>query len=126
MFSRFIVTLQLTENISIHPFFHPRPRIQHAVKNHDSRCLSLKASSEQTASIYTIVTNQNTLITSNSVPNTLPVTPPDTQFSEFPVYSYRNFDPLPTVVYTQHEEETNDLIAGLKPGYVFLDYIVCL
>ena len=37
---------------------------------------------------------------------------------EFPLYSYKRYKPLPTVVYTQHEEEANDLIAGLKPGYV--------
>ena len=42
--------------------------------------------------------------------------------TEFPIYSYRRYKPLPTVVYTQHEEEANDLLAGLKPGYVILKY----
>ena len=39
--------------------------------------------------------------------------------SQYPIYSYKQYKPLPTVVYTQHEEEANDLIGGLKPGYVF-------
>ena len=38
--------------------------------------------------------------------------------AQLPVYSYKDSQPLPTVVYTQHEEEANELIAGLKVGYV--------
>jgi hypothetical protein len=43
---------------------------------------------------------------------------PDAEINQFPVYSYDHCEPLPTVVYTQHEEEANELIAGLKAGYV--------
>ena len=39
--------------------------------------------------------------------------------SQYPIYSYKQYKPLPTVVYTQHEEEANELVAGLKAGYVF-------
>ena len=42
----------------------------------------------------------------------------DAQINQFPVYSYDHCKPLPTVVYIQHEEEANELIAGLKAGYV--------
>ena len=38
----------------------------------------------------------------------------------FPFYSYKEFVPKPTVVYTRHEEEANELIMSLKHGYVFL------
>ena len=50
----------------------------------------------------------NTLLTPNSVPGV-----------QIPVYSYKHCKPLPNVVYTQHEEEANELVAGLKAGYVF-------
>jgi hypothetical protein len=43
---------------------------------------------------------------------------PTSQNGMFPIYSYKHYEPSPTVVYTQHEEEVNDLIAGLKAGYV--------
>jgi hypothetical protein len=52
----------------------------------------------------------NTLLTPNSVS--------DVQIDQVPVYSYKQCKPLPTVVYTQHEEEADELIAGLKAGYV--------
>lgn len=64
----------------------------------------------------------NTLVTPNSVPDTPAIPPPGSQFKDnlnHPVYSYKHYKPSPTVVYTQHEEEANDLIAGLKAGYVF-------
>ena len=36
-----------------------------------------------------------------------------------PKYSYRDYHhPTPTVVYTRHEEEADDLVLGLKPGCV--------
>ena len=54
----------------------------------------------------------NTILTSNS-------SVPGVQIDQFPVYSYKHCNPLPTVVYTQHEEEANELIARLKAGYVF-------
>lgn len=64
-----------------------------------------------------------TLATSNSVRDTPTTIPSDVQFEDnlvqFPVYSYKHCKPLPTVVYTQHEEEANNLIAGLKAGYAF-------
>ena len=50
----------------------------------------------------------DTLLTPDSVPAV-----------QTPFYSYKDYNPLPTVVYTQHEEEANELIAGLKAGYVF-------
>ena len=36
--------------------------------------------------------------------------------SSFPFYSYKEYAPMPTVVYTRHEEETNELVSSLKPG----------
>jgi hypothetical protein len=56
----------------------------------------------------------NTFLTSNDLKNFVPGAQINPQF---PIYSYKRYTPLPTVVYTQHEEETNDLIAGLKAGY---------
>ena len=68
-----------------------------------------------------------------SAPNTRPEAPttdrPDSaQAVEFdaegrqaplPKYSYRDYHhPTPTVVYTRHEEEADDLVLGLKPGCV--------
>lgn len=36
---------------------------------------------------------------------------------ELPLYSYKDYTkPKPALVYTKHEDETNDLINGLKPG----------
>ena len=59
--------------------------------------------------------SMNTFVPSeNSVPD---AENPDIN-PHFPIYSYKRYKPLPTVVFTQHEEEANDLIAGLKPGYV--------
>jgi len=46
---------------------------------------------------------------------------PGAQLNQFPLYSYTHFKPLPTVVYTQHEEEANELIAGLKAGPIAFD-----
>jgi hypothetical protein len=50
--------------------------------------------------------------------------------SQFPVYSYDHCKPLPTVVYTRHEGEANELIARLKAGYVLSinisQFLVCL
>jgi hypothetical protein len=43
----------------------------------------------------------------------------DEQINQFPVYSYKHCEPLPTVVYIQQEEEANRLITKLKAGYVF-------
>lgn len=31
-----------------------------------------------------------------------------------PIYSYKDYTPAPAVVYTRHEEEANDIVAGLK------------
>ncbi|KAF8809416.1 ribonuclease H-like protein [Phlegmacium glaucopus] len=115
-------------NKPIHPFF--RPRIQHASNSWSNgpRYLSSKVSSPP-ASLNAITTTSsavsgklefNTLAISDSVPDM-----PDIQFKDnldqFPVYSYKRHKPLPVVVYTQHEEEANDLIAGLKAGPVALD-----
>lgn len=36
-----------------------------------------------------------------------------------PPYSYKDYSPTPTTVYTQHEEEANDLVETLK-GCVFI------
>jgi hypothetical protein len=55
----------------------------------------------------------NTLLTPDSVP--------DVQIDQVPVYSYKQCKPLPTVVYTQDEEEANKLIAGLKAGPIAFD-----
>jgi len=33
-----------------------------------------------------------------------------------PIYTYRDYKPKPSIVYTRHEEETNDLIDGLRSG----------
>lgn len=61
--------------------------------------------------------------------------PDSTQAGEFdvegrqaplPKYSYRDYHhPTPTVVYTRHEEEADDLVLGLKPGPVSLDLEWC-
>ncbi|KAF9012016.1 ribonuclease H-like domain-containing protein [Cyathus striatus] len=40
---------------------------------------------------------------------------------EYPTYSYRDYAPAATVVYTRHEEEADDLIGSLKPGPVAFD-----
>ena len=38
--------------------------------------------------------------------------------SSFPLYSYKEYTPKSTVVYTRHEEEANELISSLKHGQV--------
>ena len=44
-----------------------------------------------------------------------------------PKYSYRDYyHPTPTVVYTRHEEEADDLILGLKPGCVLCLFVQSL
>lgn len=50
---------------------------------------------------------------SNSEP-TIQATVEDLNTEPLPVYSYKDFTPQPTIVYTQHEEETNDLVDALK------------
>ncbi|KAF9447045.1 ribonuclease H-like protein [Macrolepiota fuliginosa MF-IS2] len=35
-----------------------------------------------------------------------------------PIYSYKDYGPKPCVVYTRNEEEANDLVDSLKPGFV--------
>jgi hypothetical protein len=38
-----------------------------------------------------------------------------------PLYSYKDYtSPKPYIVYTRHEEETNDLVDSLKRGFVIL------
>ena len=129
-----------TENTSIHPFF--RSHIPHTSSNGPHIALRAASSAPatqlrlETPPLDGIATNQkatsgklnsvNTFLTSND-------SVPDTQINQFPIYSYKHYKPLPTVVYTQHEEEANDLIAGLKPGYVFFNehvsqffFLVCL
>lgn len=39
---------------------------------------------------------------------------------DLPPYSYKDYEPKPCLVYTTHEEETNDLVDTLKPGSVLL------
>lgn len=42
---------------------------------------------------------------------------PPVPTEELPLYSYKDYtNPKPVLVYTKHEDETNDLIDGLKPG----------
>jgi hypothetical protein len=113
-----------------------RPHISHPYNGYGSRCFALKAASSapasdlrlETASLNAIAASKkaapkkrkekldpvNTFLTSNSVPGA--------QINEFPVYSYKHYKPLPTVVYIRHEREANDLIAGLKAGCVFQTY----
>ena len=106
-----------------------RPHISHASYGYGPRCFALKATSSapaselrwETASLNAVAASRNaasgkldpmdTFLTPNSVP--------DAQIDQFPIYSYKQYKPLPTVVYTQHEQEANNLIAGLKAGYVF-------
>ena len=124
----------LSKGISrTHSFF--RPHISHAFDSYGLRCFALtrRAASSLPASELTLDTaplnaiaaskkkkpaskkkkldSLNTLLTSNTVP--------DVQIIQVPVYSYKHCKPLPTVVYTQHEKEANELIARLKTGYVF-------
>jgi hypothetical protein len=37
-----------------------------------------------------------------------------TSSNSLPAYSYKDYSPTPTTVYTQHEEEANDLVETLK------------
>ena len=119
----FMVALHPTKNISIHPFFRPHAS-SCGPRYFALRAASSAAASElrlELASLNAIASSQNaasgklnsvnTFLTSSSVP--------DAQINQFPIYSYKHYKPLPTVVYTQHEQEANDLIAGLKAGYVF-------
>ena len=114
-------------NISIHPFF--RLHIPHAPSNGPHFALRSASSAPatqlrlETTPLNTIPTNQPENAVSgklNSVTSFLTSknSAPDAEINQFPIYSYQRYNPLPTVVYTQHEEETNDLIAALKPGYV--------
>ena len=42
-----------------------------------------------------------------------------------PLYSYKQYRPVPAVVYTQHEEEANDLVQGMKGPLGFdLEWVV--
>lgn len=42
-----------------------------------------------------------------------------------PLYSYKQYRPVPAVVYTQHEEEANDLVQSLKGPIGFdLEWVV--
>lgn len=43
-----------------------------------------------------------------------------------PIYTYRDYKPKPSIVYTRHEEETNDLIDGLRSGPVAMDLEWCV
>ena len=99
--------------------------MQHPSNSYDPPCLSLGVSPPPTLKLghktspSTVTENLdsvNTLATSNTVTDTPVITPPG---AKLPVYSYKNYKPSPTVVYTQHEEEANDLIGGLKAGHVF-------
>jgi hypothetical protein len=113
-----------------HSYF--RPHISHTSNSYGRRCFALKAASSapaselrlETASLNAIAASRkatsrklkldpmDTFLTPNNVP--------DAQTDQLPVvYSYKHYKPLPTVVYTEHEQEANDLIARLKPGYVF-------
>ena len=118
-------TLQLKTN-SIHPFFSLHiPHVSSNGSHFGLRAASSAAATQlrlETTPLNEITTNQNagasgkldsvnTFLTSKAVP--------DTQIDQSPIYSYKHFKPLPTVVYTQHEEEANDLIGALKPGYAF-------
>ena len=111
-----------------------RPHISHAFDSYGFRCYALKAVSStpapeltlETASLNVIATSKKKKTTPkkkklDSV-TTLPASSsiPDVQINQDPVYySYKHHEPLPTVVYTQHEEEANELITRLKAGYVF-------
>ncbi|KAM5539759.1 hypothetical protein V8D89_006572 [Ganoderma adspersum] len=45
--------------------------------------------------------------------------------SNLPLYSYKQYRPTPAVVYTQHEEEANDLVQGMKGPLGFdLEWVV--
>ena len=45
--------------------------------------------------------------------------------SNLPSYSYKQYRPTPAVVYTQHEEEANDLVQGMKGPLGFdLEWVV--
>ena len=54
---------------------------------------------------------------SSSIPNSEPTTQATAEGPSpepFPVYSYKDFTPQPTIVYTRHEGETNDLVDALQ------------
>ena len=107
------------------------PHISHTFNSYGPRCFALKAASSAPASELRLETASLNAITASRkaasgklkldpidtflTPNTVP----DAQIDQLPVYSYKHHKPLPTVVYTEHEQEANDLIAGLEPGYVF-------
>jgi len=74
---------------------------------------AISASKKKPTSKKKKLDSVNTLLTPNSVL--------DVQINQFPVYSHKHFKPLPTVVYIQHEEEANELIAGLKAGPIAFD-----
>ena len=88
----------------VHPFFRSH-RPPHTSRNGDHH-IALRAVSSAPATMpRSEVPSLNGIATSQNN-------------GTFPIYSYKHYKPLPTVVFTQHEEETNDLIAGLKSGYV--------
>ena len=125
------IDTMLSKGISrTHSYF--RPHISHTSNCYGHRCFALKVASSapaselrlETASLNSIAASRkaasgklkldpmDTFLTPNTVPDAQAV-------DQLPTYSYKHYKPLPTVVYTEHEQEANDLIAGLKPGYVF-------
>lgn len=137
----------LLNSTSVHPFFvsaaavkasASRPSVftnakptQVRVKAKAVSAPKSKVQAPRSAS-YTIFPVTSSPVTP-AAPNTLPEAPtrdkPDsTEVGELdtegrkaplPKYSYRDYHhPTPTVVYTRHEEEADDLVLGLKPGCV--------
>ena len=127
-FFSFMVILHPAENIRVHPFFRshiphastygPRPFALRAVSNAPATQLRLETTSLNVfAPSKQFVPKKRKLVLVKKLLNSDSVQ--DAQVNQFPIYSYKRYKPLPTVVYTQHEEEANDLIAGLKARYVF-------
>ncbi|KAJ3556537.1 hypothetical protein NP233_g11955 [Leucocoprinus birnbaumii] len=84
---------------------------------------------KQATSSKTLVAEPTTKATKTRSRNTKPKTSAPTGWADelvasdkLPVYSYKDYDrPKAFVVYTRHEEETNDLIDGLYSGPVAMD-----
>ncbi|KAI1790059.1 ribonuclease H-like protein [Ganoderma leucocontextum] len=64
-------------------------------------------------------------ITTNLKPTSKAKAPPTKSKSNLPLYSYKQYRPTPAVVYTQHEEEANDLVQSMKGPLGFdLEWVV--
>lgn len=97
---------------------------RHALGNSERRAVDVTGSSRSTVRLPTAVASDILSATPGHKEFAQPATTNDVALEDIvsisagPPYSYKDYKPLPTVIYSRHDGEANQLADSLK-GYTF-------